>query len=203
MKIFYILLLVFLSVIHLYAQIEDPVIPVLETEKFQSTTEKKYTVKSFIEFAGGLKKDGIIHFPSNKISIKYSSRKEQTSEDLSRIVSIEFLKWKGTPISKNSIRFNPSSVRIVFDDQSIFESGGNIPSLNEFTVEKSGRKEKVYGYFFDYWKNGKWVNSKSNDKDYPQTNPMHGTVMKITFKKETQEFDLNKILPKLLRKVSP
>jgi hypothetical protein len=203
MKIFFIVLTVFLSAINLYTQTEDPIIPIIETEKFKNESEKNNSVRVFIEFAGGVKKDGIIHFSSDKIAIKYSSRKEQAHEDLSRIISIEFLKWNSVPLTKNSFRFNPSYVKIVFDDQSIYESGGNIPALNEFSIERSGRREKVYGYFYDYWKNGKWVNLKSEDKNYPLTNPLPGTITKITFKKEKQEFDMNKILPKLLKQMTP
>jgi hypothetical protein len=203
MKILFISLAFFSSSIGLFAQTEDPVIPVIEAEKFSNPTIKKYSVRASIEFAGGIKKDGIIHFSSDKIGVRYFSRKELVYEDLSRVSSIEFLKWKSQPISKTSFRFNPASIRIVFDDNSVYESGGNIPSLNEFSVEKSGRNEKVYGYFFDYWKNGKWVNLKSNDKDYPQNNPLNGTVIKITFKKDKQEFDLNKILPNFLKQLTP
>ncbi len=203
MKFFFIFPVLLLFALSLHSQTEDPVIPSIDNEKFQSGSEKKYTVKAFIEFAGGVKKEGIIHFASEKIAIKYSSRKDQTYEDLSRIVSIEFLKWKTVPLSKGSFRFNPSSIRIVFEDQSVFESGGNIQSLNEFSLEKSGRREKVYGYFFDYWKNEKWVNLKSSDKNYPLTNPLPGTVIKIFFKKDKQEFDFNKILPKLLKQMAP
>ncbi len=203
MKFLFIVPALLLSVLSLYSQTEDPVIPAIDNEKFQSGSDKKYTVKAFIEFAGGVKKEGIIYFASEKIAIKYSSRKDQTYEDLSRIVSIEFFKWKVIPLSKGSYRFNPSSIRIVFDDQSVFESGGNIQSLNEFSLEKNGRKEKVYGYFFDYWKNGKWVNLKSSDKNFPVSNPLPGTVIKITFKKDKQEFDFNKILPKLLKQMAP
>jgi hypothetical protein len=203
MKILFIVFVFFLTLSGLFAQTEDPVIPVIDGEKFNSTAEKKYSVRAFIEFAGGVKKDGIVHFASDKIGIKYFSRKEMINEDLSRIVSIEFLKWKSQPVSKTSFRFNPASVKIVFDDQSIYESGGNIPSLNEFTIEKSGKSEKVYAYFFDYWKNGKWVNLKSEDKNYPLSNPIKGTVVKITFKKDKQEFNLDKILPNFLKQISP
>lgn len=203
MKKYICTLIFFLASSHLYSQTEDPIIPLVETDKTRSATDNKYSVKAFIEFAGGVKKDGVIHFPSEKISIKYSSRSEKVSEDLSRIISIEFLKWKPAPLSKNSYRFNPASIRIHFNDESIYESGGNIPALNEFSFEKSGRKEKVYGYFFDYWKNGKWVNLKSEDKNFPLQNPLPGTVVKITLKKDKQELDLNKLLPKFFKQMNP
>ncbi len=74
--------------------------------------------------------------------------------------------------------FYPSQYEIFFRDYRKVIINGNIELLNR--VKRSNKKSGyIYLYYYDYFKNGKWINSGVSDFNAPVSKPAEGCAVSI------------------------
>ncbi len=95
------------------------------------------------------------------------------------IYKISVLQWERRNSSGRN-RFYPSRYELLFHDYRKINITGNIETLNRISF--SGRKPAaLYLYYYDYFREGKWVNSGINGYDALFVKPAHGCVVSIEF----------------------
>jgi hypothetical protein len=159
---------------------------------FNGSNEKTFPVE--IDCAGIQKINGKIYLKTANISFVNNGEKLQIKiEDLK---SIEFLEWREKADENNSFIFIPS--KVFLEDKKGHQYDLNeLPEFNMIEYSENSKRKKMYAYFYDYWKNGKWQNSGTEDRSYPLKNPLQGTMLKIIFIESNDTInDILKILTK-------
>jgi hypothetical protein len=143
-------------------------------------------VPATVVTAGGVTSTGSLSLPFASIEVEgmENGASRKTVLPLDRIDSIEFTLWQGRERRKNEFAFHPVRARIVLTDKKTIESTRNISALNRVMFRGQKGARQLYSFFYDYRKNGAWKNSGKADMAYPETNPLAGTLVKISFQRQ-------------------
>jgi len=110
---------------------------------------------------------------SSDVLITPDNKKIQIKE----INRINILMWEKRSKLNRHI-FYPSRYELLFRDYRKIIINGNIESLNKLKVI-TGKSGFLYLYFYDYLKNGKWINNGASDFDSIISKPADGCVIFI------------------------
>lgn len=140
----------------LFSQVKEPARPftpgINSIDEFESFKFKvKIAVQGRDDFIAGemILNSDVLNTPDNKI-IK-----------IKEISKITVQMWERRTTINNNV-FYPSRYELLFNDNRKIIINGNIDSLNKI---KTGNKKSgyIYFYYYDYFKNGKWINSGVSD----------------------------------------
>ncbi len=135
-----------------------------------------------VTFGDGSTMKGKLVLESGTMVYEEPGSRKKAVLDVSDIALIEILSWKGKEYRKFSYVFWPREYRITLRDSSRVLVSRDITALFSFSFTGSGGSEKkLYTYFYDYWKKGKWVNAGSGDFRHHEKNPHPDTVVRIRF----------------------
>lgn len=101
------------------------------------------------------------------------------------VKSIEVKHWKGTLLSNDLYRFEPSEYRVtLYEESEPRVIRANLPDLNEMIFEENDKRTRAYTLFYDLWVSGKrgiyrWENSRGTTFPYNDTHPIPGVIVKI------------------------
>jgi len=153
---------------YVYSQIkepESPYSPVVDKDNFN--------VKAEVTIQGRDKPIiGFIALSSDVLTVGDNRFK------ISDLARINILMWKRSERKFNSHIFYPDRYELLFRNNKSQIINGNIESLNKIRVV--GKKGYcIYLYYYDYFKNGKWINSGIANFDATFTTPVNGSVISI------------------------
>ena len=166
--------------------VEIPKIQTLDKAIAIKQNEQSGTLVQIV-LTDGQKISGRISPSVKSMSFFSPTIRSMQSYSLNEIDSIEILNWNST-IGRKKIKeykFVPSDVRLKSkkgDEINLIDKRNILTSVR-LTISK--KRVRFYGIFYDYYKNGKWKNSKSGDFEFPKTNPINGVIKKIVFVKDT------------------
>lgn len=131
----------------------------------------KYKVRISVQGRAGFIED-VITIKSDIIST--NDNRKIKIDDLGRI---DIIKWEKRRKGSRDI-FYPSHYEFFYNDNRKFIVNGNLELLNRL---KTGGKKPVYLYlyYYDYIKNGKWINSGAPGSDVVVKRPAAGCVLSI------------------------
>jgi hypothetical protein len=136
----------------------------------------------------------IIKSETLEIEIDENGASVKKALPLAAIDTIEFSRWRGMQRRKNEFAFYPSLTKITMTDKKIYECARAIPALNRLLFKNYRGKRFLYAYFYDYRVKDRWKNSGEQDLRYPETNPLAGTLLKITFARAETKNPLEQLL---------
>ncbi len=155
-------------------QIQGPVVKEVPEIEFNiSESSERYKVK--ITMYGKEPVEGEIIlgagasiYPSGNSGIIYPFR------NISRIT---VNMWNKSKKGSGCWIFYPEGYEIILKDNSRVSHRGNIAFLNRIRfVEGKKKQSYIYTYFYDYYKNGKWVNTGIAGLEGRPSNPASGSV---------------------------
>ena len=150
-------------------------------QKPQPENKEETSLSAKILFASGEKLSGkiILSDPVFTIPAGENITGRQLKLNYSAISEIESLLWTGNDLGKNGYYFSPCLVSVKMKNGEIYRCK-QIPVKINF-IDQSGSRNIFFTGFYDYIKNGKWVNSGKTERDYPTKNPHPKTVIGIFF----------------------
>ena len=156
----------------IYSQIKEPESPY--SPDIDSNIDKdNFIVKARVALQGNDKPFISLIALSSDVLIVGDNRFK-----VSDLTKINILMWKRAERKLNSYIFYPDRYELYFRDYRSQIINGNIESLNKIRVV--GKKNNyIYLYYFDYFKDGKWINSGGKDFDAAITTPIDGGVISI------------------------
>ncbi len=95
------------------------------------------------------------------------------------VKSITVHRWRKASQTNSAYAFYPSEIVITLKDKTEYSAVSLQPFHSFLMVQKE--QITLYTYFYDYWKNEAWENSRNAEENYPETHPLNGTVTKIVF----------------------
>jgi hypothetical protein len=123
----------------------------------------------------------ILKFDAIEIETAGEGHERTKSISLSSVESIEFMRWRGALRRKNEYAFYPALAKITLRDKKTYECLRITPAFGRLMLKNHAGSRFIYVYFFDY-RNGKtWKNSGETGMNFPETNPLAGTVVRIDF----------------------
>jgi len=166
---------------HAFSQFKNPADPIEPKMDEVILKGENLSYQVTLNFANGKTQNCKLLFPVDKISVKLSN-KQNKSFLISEINSIECVNWQGEKKSKDTFLFKPNKVIINLKNKSVIETIGIYKDFLTINAENpEGKKMKYYMFYYDYWRNNVWDNSKQNDRSYPESHPNPQTVVKISF----------------------
>jgi len=163
----------------LTAQIKSPVVEDVPDVKFNaSETSEKFKAAVTI-YGKGIANGEIILTAGVSVNASSDTGRIYPLRDINRITITKWLKRrKGT-----GWFFYPDSYEIILKDRSRILHDGNLEFLNRLRfVRTEGGEISLFTYFYDYFRNGKWVNTGTpGEKNIPSV-PAAGTVYIIELK---------------------
>lgn len=176
----------------LWADISDPKVPVTDDVFFHPSQEQKdqnvpshdkeaASLSARIAFASGEKLLGkvILSDPTFAIPAGENVTGRKLELPYFGISEIESLLWAGKELGKGAYYFSPCLVSVKMKNGEIYRCK-QMPVKIDF-ADQSGKRNVFFTGFYDYIKNGKWVNSGSAERNYPTKNPHPKTVTGIFF----------------------
>lgn len=165
---------VILSVSPAAAQVKNPTLPdsplIVDNIDF---SQFSFRARVSVSGKGGFTEGSILLTAD---SIVTADRRAFRIKDISRVTVIE---WKRRADEKKNI-FYPSRYELLFNDFRKINIDGNIESLNRFKL--SARKPvSLFMFYYDSFKDGKWINSGTEGYDAQILKPAAGAVVSIEF----------------------
>ncbi len=180
------LLLFFVSFFpSLGVSLEIPKEPAIKNVKQSSSKKIVRTVDIFM--TGGEKFNGRISFFKNKfyVSNKNKNITNKREFEIKNLKSYIVKSWVPSKKRKKTYVFYPNLIEFSFVDGSRI-IGKDFNGVFFKLKLNSGKKNIIkFSYFYDYYTDGNWENSKNKDFDFPNLNPLVGVVNKIEFHKDT------------------
>ena len=179
----------------LWADFSEPDVPLIDDVFFHPSQEQQdqqnqntpsqnreeTAVSARIVFASGERLLGriILSDPAFVIPAGENITGRKLSLAYSGISEIEALLWEGKDLGKGAYYFSPCLVSVKMKNGEIYRCK-QMPVRIDF-ADQSGKRNTFFTGFYDYIKNGKWVNSGKKERDYPTKNPHPKTVTGIFF----------------------
>ena len=171
---------------HSFAQtVSEPQAPVVTDDRKQSA-EKTVSMPATVVFASGDRLKGRIVLVKESFTIpkKESITGAKETIKYSDVSEIAVRRWCPKDMGRGGYLFRPCSVEVkLFSGSLCMCQTVNILEGFSF-IDGKGRRHKFYGTFYDYLKKGKWGNSGSGERRYPETNPHRETAVLIVFERE-------------------
>ena len=169
-KIDFILILLLCSNTLLLSQVKDPGLPF--TPEINSDIDMqnfRYKVRITVQGSDNPVNDEII---LDTDSLTTADNRIFKIKDISRL---SVLLWEKRN-TLNRYSFYPSRYEFTFRDYKKLVVDGNIVLLNKIKISKN---KNIYFYFYDSYKNGRWIISGVPDFDAAVTKPASGCVLSI------------------------
>ena len=175
---------------YLYAmEVKEPVkphTPDVDSSRFKSftTDEVKNNISVDVLFYvhGMDAQRGRAFFPESFFSIQISGvNPPGRIIKIGDLRDIKILQWKGRTEKKRAFIFYPEKYVLNLRSGESIEVEKNISFLNNLRLERGGRGESFYSYFYDYYRNGLWVNRNETDPETESQAPVKGCVTGIRF----------------------
>ena len=176
----------------LWADFSGPKIPVTDDVFFHPSEEQKdrdaqlqgkeeTALSAKIAFASGEKLLGkvILSDPVFVIPAGENITGRKLELAYHGISELESLLWEGKEFGKGTYYFSPCLVSVKMKNGEIYRCKQMPVKIN--FADQSGKRNVFFTGFYDYVKNGKWVNSGSAERDYPTKNPHPKTITGIFF----------------------
>jgi len=182
-----ILFLIFLFIVPIYSQVREPSPPsepVFTTNVSKNKTQLPgYSLNGTVIFADNTTNAGVLYLPYDHITFFFSQNKKEykNTQNITNIKSITFQKWKGYKQNSNTYAFYPIETKIQLKNNISFTCTYFIKDFQKIIFVNLFGETKIYSFFYDYWEKGKWRNSKSKKKDYPEKHPLKPCIKKIVF----------------------
>lgn len=163
--------------------LEIPLEP--QIKDISSIQKKENFLKVAVFTEDGKVLNGYIDFFKKKINIINMSQSKKNSKEyeIKNLKQVNFKSWNPVKRGKDGYLFFPSEIEFIFENNEKIV-GKDLSGIFSKLRIKSGNVVFIrYCYFYDYYKNGKWINSKNNNFDFPKKNPLSAVVKKITFSK--------------------
>ncbi|HPX91814.1 MAG: hypothetical protein BWY23_01656 [Spirochaetes bacterium ADurb.Bin218] len=165
----FVLLLALFWVAFAYSQPKEPQLPSVDFDPGYGVGFPVY-----IELFNKGRLSGYIIFESEPI-ITIKERNWQRS--FGEIKVLKIIQWQRREAKRGYV-FYPSKYEILFKDGSKFVLESNLSFFNKFQLKDStGRQFVLYSFFYDYFKNGKWVNRGVSSFDENSDFPVTGCVV--------------------------
>lgn len=170
--IFFITLFLLQPDLILYSQVKEPELPhITEINDNIDFQNFNFKVKITIQGKAGLTEGNIVL--NSDVLIFPDSRKIKVKE----ISKINVVMWeKRSRLNKHT--FYPSRYEIFYRDYRKEVLNGNIESLNKLKIinKKTGY---IYLYYYDQFKDGKWISSEVPDFNASVSKPAEGCAVSI------------------------
>lgn len=163
----------------LFSQINSPVVDdVPDVEFNKAETIEKFKASVTI-YGKGAANGEIILNAGASINPSCDSGRIYTFSDISRITVV---KWSVQRKGSGWI-FYPDRYEIVLKNKTVIQHDGNLGFLNRIRFARSeGRESTLFTYFYDYFRNGKWLNTGAAGEKTPPSKPAAGTLYIIELK---------------------
>ena len=157
---------------YIYSQIKEPAPPY--TPAIDSNIDKdNFIVKARVTLQGSEQPlNGSIALNTDVLTVG------DNKINISDVTKINILMWKRGERKINGYTFYPDRYELFFRNYKSQIINGNIESLNKIRVIDK-KSFYIYLYYFDYFKNGKWINSGAADFNASFTTPIEGSVLSI------------------------
>jgi hypothetical protein len=184
-----------------YSEIKKPVDPHTPSVDLKEK-KREHSYPVLIDFPQNKKIRGSILFNIQRIRVLVSGGGGSRYISISEIKSVDFLQWRGKEYRENSYLFKPSKTKISLNDGSSLIISGNLPLFNRVRFLPRGKNaiKSIYPVFYDYYKNSKWINSGSRERDFPENNPHKDTLVRIVFLRARKNDLLTEEILKYLKK---
>ena len=186
-KICFTLFLIFIFASPLYSQVKapsSPSEPVIMTNVSKNSTQiQGYPLNGTVIFADNTTNIGSVYLPYDHITFFFTQNKKEykNTQNITNIKSITFQKWKGYKQNSNAYAFYPIETKIQLKNNISFTCTYFIKDFKKMIFVSLFGETKIYSFFYDYWEKGKWRNSKSKKKHYPEKHPLNACIKTIIF----------------------
>lgn len=170
----------------------DPVIPDV------SIRDSDYGREALVSFEGGGVRSFYLLFPSRDFTVSDPSRRQRTVS-IDEVRTFRIRRWKRIRRNREMV-FVPEKVEITLKDGTVLQGDSTLDMLRKIPYRTDTRSGYLYTMFYDYWQKNRWINSGSNDRDYPLEHPAKGTVTEIRFDRAESRPGLLDFLGKSLDK---
>lgn len=163
----------------LFSQIKFPVVEDVPDVEFNKTETVEKFKASVTVYGKGAVDGEIILNAGASINPSSDSGRIYTFRDISRIT---VMKWSVQRKGSNWI-FYPDRYEIILKNKTVLMHEGNLGFFNRIRfVRSEGRENTLYTYFYDYFRNGKWINTGAAGEKTPPLKPAAGTAYIIELK---------------------
>jgi hypothetical protein len=185
LKWFCIIIITFIMLNNLHA-LKDPDPPKYPSDNLSVNDSNIKAFPVELTCAGKDKINGNIYLSIKDIFFTYQGKIILVKKE--EIKSIEFLEWKEVADKKNASKFYTSKIvlTVMNNQQYVLKE---LQEFNKIEFSDNERKINLYTFFYDYWEKGRWRNSNTSDKTYPEKNPIPGTLLKIVFTEKGDSLD--------------
>ena len=152
-----------------FPQLKEPALPVIPevdvTEQSAGSLKAQVTIYGGSAVKGELRADpaSSISGPGGRMLPLYSVGK------------ITVKRWSMKREGCNTV-FYPDLYELILKNGGPVSVSGNIPFLNRMKISVNGRDRTLYTFYYDYYKNGAWVNSGTAGSSEPSSAPAKGTA---------------------------
>ncbi|HOP28135.1 MAG TPA: hypothetical protein P5120_12540 [Spirochaetota bacterium] len=176
---FRILLVIIIFPAMLFPQIKTPVIEDVPDVEFNAAeTTEKFKASVTLYGKGVVNGELVLNSGASIIPAGDSGRIYLLRE----INRITVIKWSGQRKGSGWV-FYPDRYEIILKDKSRILYEGNLGFLNRLRfIGSEGGERALFMYFYDYYINGKWVNTGVSGEKTPPLNPAAGTSYIIELK---------------------
>lgn len=163
----------------LFSQVKAPVVDDIPDVGFNAAeTSEKYAAGVTLYGKEPLKGEIVLNIDAS-ISTSDDSGKIYSLREISRITVTA---WSGKRKGAGWI-FYPESYGIILKDGTRLAHNGNLEFLNRIRfTQHGGRSFYIYTCYYDYFRNGKWVNTGGTGEKSAPSRPADGCLYLIELK---------------------